>query len=108
MNPAFDFELLAPWVAVPDDASPLVAELHRELRTDHPLHGIQARAVARRWDCDDVLFQIDGRAEQYADVHLTGSGRVDPNQGWPHTELYLDAPDWRVRCMIPDHEDYTA
>jgi hypothetical protein len=107
VNPAFDFELLAPWECVPDDGSRLVAELHRELRTDHILHGVQAQALAMRCDCDDVLFQIDGRPEHYAVVHLTWSGAVDPNKGWPHTELYTDASDWRLKCMMPDHEDYT-
>ena len=102
------FDLLEPWESVPDDGSALVAELHRELRTDHVLYGIEAEAVAMRCDCDDVLFRIDGRLEQYAVVHLTWSGKTDPNKGWPSTDLFRDAEDWRVRCMVPDHEDYTA
>ena len=92
---------------LPDDGA-LVAELNRELRADSELHGIEAKAIAIRCDCDDVLFRIEGRAEKFAVVHLTWSGKNDQNEGWPSTELFDDAEDWRIRCMIPDHEDYTA
>lgn len=102
------FDLLEPWGSLPDDGSALVAELHRELRKDHVLYGIEADAIAMRRDCDDVLFRINGRPEQYAVVHLTWSGRPDPNKGWPSTDFFRDEEDWRARCMVPDHEDYTA
>ena len=107
-NPALPFDLLEPWGDLPDDGARLVAELYRELRTDHILHGVEARAIAMRRDCDDVLFRIGGRPEQFAVVHLTWSGTVDPNKSWPSTELFTDIEDWRTKCMVPDHEDYTA
>ena len=102
------FELLEPWVGLRDDGSALVAELKKELRTDSELYGLEAEAIAHRCDCDDVLFRISGRAKQYAVVHLTWSGKTDQNKGWPSTELFADAQDWREKCMVPDHEDYTA
>jgi hypothetical protein len=105
---SLSFDLLEPWKPLTDDGSALVAELRRELRTDHALHGIEAHAIAMRCDCDDVLFRIIGRPEQYAVVHLTWSGKTDPNKGWPSTELFNDEEDWRVRRMIPDHEDFTT
>ena len=107
-NTALPFELLEPWGELPDDGSRLVAELHRELRTDHILYGVEAKAIAMRCDCDDVLFRIEGRPDQLAVVHLTWSGTVDPNKGWPSTDLFADIESWRTKCMIPDHEDYTV
>jgi hypothetical protein len=107
-NTALPFDLLEPWGELPDDGSRLLAELHRELRTDHILYGVEARAIAMRCDCDDVLFRIEGRPEQFAVVHLTWSGTVDPNKGWPSTDLFADIEDWRTTCMMPDHEDYTV
>ena len=102
------FDLLEPWISLPNDGSPLVAELRREVRSDHVLYGIETEAVAMRCYCDDVLFRINGRPEQYAVVHLTWSGKTDPNKGWPATDLFRDEEDWRVKRMVPDHEDHTA
>ena len=102
------FDLLEPWVGLPDDGAAMVAELKKELRTDSELYGVEAQVVAHRCDCDDVLFRILDRPEQFAVVHLTWSGKTDQNKGWPSTELFIDAQDWRNKCMIPDHEDYTA
>ena len=36
-------------------------ELARELTRGHPLFGVAVRALARRQDCDDVLFALDGQ-----------------------------------------------
>lgn len=99
----FGFPLLDPWVELAEPPEPLVAELRKELRPDHLLFGLAAEAWARRSDGDDVLFRITGRPEQFAVVHLTWLGKPDPHRGWPSTELYLDAEDWRERCMLPDH-----
>lgn len=108
IEPRFDFDLLDPWEEVVGDGRGLVDELKRELRTDHVLHGLAAEACARRIDCDDVLFRISGRDEQFAVVHLTWSGKIDPNEGWPFTTLYADIENWKSECMMPDHEDYTT
>ena len=64
----------------------------------------------KRWENGRYfrLVIISGRPEQYAVVHLTWSGKTDPNKGWPSTELFNDEEDWRVRRMIPDHEDYAT
>ena len=102
------FELLEPWVPVAADPSTLSAELHKELREDGLLFGRSTNALAMRQDCDDILFEVDGLSERFAVVHLTWSGQRDSNSGWPHTELFRDAEDWRLRCMVPDHEDFTC
>ena len=43
-------------------------QFEREITPEHPLHGKQAIAIARRFDCEDVLVRLgDGT---YANVHL--------------------------------------
>ena len=106
VNPALPFELLEPWEGLVDDGARLVTELHRELRSDHILYGISAVAIATRCDCDDVLFRIESRREQFAVVHLTWSGGSDANENWPSTELFADAEEWRLKRMVADHEDF--
>jgi hypothetical protein len=107
-NDKLGFELVDPWVDLRDDGAALVAELKKELRDDCDLYGLEFKAIAHRCDCDDVLFRIEGRSEKFAVVHLTWSGKTDQNKGFPWTVLYVDAEDWRTKCMIPDQEDYTA
>lgn len=57
------------------EAGQLQRELLRELAEGHPLHGRGARAVARREDCDDVAFDIDGSG--LCVVHLTWAHEPD-------------------------------
>ena len=104
----FPFELLEPWEEIQDGSEPIVAELKKEVREDGILYDVAAQAIARRVDCDDVLFKLEGKKEEFAVVHLTWSGRRDPNPGWPSTTLYSDIASWNTECMIPDHEDYTC
>jgi len=108
MNFEFPFQLLEPWFAV-DDGVALVDELKKELRKDSILHGAEVEAIARRSDCDDVLFEIKkGMSERFAVVHLTWSGKTDSNEGWPSTTLYTDIEIWKIECMEPDHDDFTC
>ncbi len=104
----FIFEMLPPWQEITERGAETVADLKRELRRDHVLYGVQAEAWARRIDCNDVLFRIFGRNEQFAVVHLTPSGERDPNKAWPSTFLFFDAEAWRIDRMVPDHQDYTG
>lgn len=76
------FEFSDPWH--PCDDQSLVDELYREVGTEHQLHRIGAKVVARRQDQDDVLFELsDGR---FAIVHLTWSTECNP--AWPSTNIY--------------------
>src|SRR5882672_11313792 len=52
-------EWLVPWHPVADDPTQfggMEGELARELAAEHPLFGLPMRTLARRQDCDDVLF----------------------------------------------------
>jgi hypothetical protein len=99
------YSLRLPWV-VEDNGKPLETELKRELRTDGTLYEKEIKAIARRIDCDDVLFIVDDPINSLAVVHLTWSGKTDPNKGWPYTTLYRNWEAWKTECMVPDAEDY--
>ena len=102
-------EWLAPWQPLeggtPDDGT--VRELRREICRLHVLHGVPVRPIARRQDCDDVLFELLDGSGRFAVVHLTyaRSREIDPR--WPETTLF---ESWRQfeRQMRDDHADWAA
>ncbi len=102
-----DGDVLPPWTTVRDSAAP-GAELSRELCDKHALHGSQARAIARREDNDDVLFALEGGPAPFAVVHLTWSGKEEPDPRWPACELFETLSDWRRDRMKLDHEEWSA
>ena len=98
-----DVTLLEPWSAV-TNARGLEAELARELVPGHRLHGRpNLRAVARRSDCDDVLFLSDTIG---AVVHLTWAKEPDPQS--PTTEIFSSIEDFVSRRMNPDHDAFAG
>jgi len=81
---------LSRWRPLNDpEAAQLAAELGRELVDGHPLHGREARVVARRDDCDDVAFEVEGAG--LCVVHLTWTGPGDPR--WPRFEIVVRLPE---------------
>ena len=89
-----------PWSALESDGADLVAELKRELSPQHALFGRDAVAIARRKDCDDVLFRLDNGS--VAIVHLTWSGKQDQYPKFPWTTIHKTIDD----AMRYDLEDY--
>ena len=94
-----------PWHPVP---AGLEAELAREISPGHPLFGQKAISVARRNDCDDVLFLLPDNAYPLAVVHLTWTGQGEKKREWPHTTFYVSLEDWAERCMSPNHREGTG
>ena len=99
------FQFRVPWH--PTD-QPLHVELAREVSKRHQLFGIEARSVARRQDCDDVLFELFGNDAPagFAVVRLTWSGRPDQFPTFPSTDLYATFADWVTNRMVPDAEEW--
>jgi hypothetical protein len=93
-----------PWHAIDDatQASAFVAELQREVSSDHPLSGQSVAAVACRSDCDDVLFQFGSSPERFAVVHLTWSGRREATPQWPSTKLFDTLSEFAETRMKED------
>ena len=95
-----------PWHSVTnaDESKGLEEELRREVRRGHELYGAAVRAVARRLECDDVLFSIEDGSGRVAVVHLTWSPRERPP--WPDTDIYADLATWMVERMNRDRDSY--
>ena len=99
--PIVALTLLRPWVAV-SNADSLAAELARELGPRHVLFGRAVQALARRSDCDDVLFV--SLAQAFV-VHLTWTGRQEVDPRWPSTETYASLEAFIEERMVSDAAD---
>jgi hypothetical protein len=99
---------IEPWNAIEEYPSSVGIALEREacieLAEDHPLHGLNLKAVARRDDCDDVLFQI-AESDAVAVVHLTWSGKRERSPS-PQVELYESIEAFRVQRMEVDASNW--
>ncbi|MEM7634499.1 MAG: hypothetical protein AAF299_08060, partial [Pseudomonadota bacterium] len=60
-----------------------------------------AVAVARRQDCDDVLFWVPATDFEFAVVHLTYSNRPETNPVWPMTGTYKSLSDFVESEFLP-------
>jgi hypothetical protein len=98
---------IAPWEPVVNGPA-LESELRREIVMGHPLYGRSAVAVARRVDCDDVLFRVDHARYKLAVVHLTWRMKPEPDPTYPQSQLFADWNDWIANCMKPDNNDYLS
>jgi len=98
-----NIEWLEPWGET--EPNGFETELKREVKSGHPLYGIQVKAIARRFDCDDVLFALVKHSHALAVVHLTYSSS-EFNSQWPQTRFFANLEDWIENCMKPDNQDY--
>lgn len=98
-KPPSDFDWPESWQPITDEAvaSSLVAELLKEVRPGHCLFQQTVKAVARRHDCDDVLFLTNNPACPLAAVHLTWRGSTEPDPAWPATTFFTGWDDWKNR-----------
>jgi hypothetical protein len=94
---------LLPWTEVPE----AVARPMEGLHPDHPLAGHPVRRAARRWDCDEVLFEVLSERPFWAVVHLTWQDESQ-SPASPTVELYDTLTDFSERRMLPDHHYYQA
>lgn len=80
-------DYLDPWSAIEKSSvrEALENRLHREMPPMHALQDRSLRAVARRIDDDDVLFELDGGPE-HAIVHLVYAKSIDPK--FPYTTFF--------------------
>ena len=90
-----NIDLPEPWIKVSPLEINFEAELKKELGIGHPLFGRTVRAIARRADNDDVLFEVSGCLRPFAVVHLTWSGKIDQDPRWPATTTFSNLEKWR-------------
>ena len=100
---------LVPWHPVGDDpaqAAGLERELRRELAAGHPLFGLPVRTLARRRDCDDVLFAVADGTGRLAVVHLTWTRHPPGGPPWPDAAVYPSLAAWAAEGMRADTQDF--
>jgi len=76
-----------------EDKTAFEAELLRESKPGHALFGIPVAAIGRRYDQDDVLFELLDGSGRVAEVHLTWTGERE-RPPWPGTTLFASFEDW--------------
>ena len=80
------------------------SELIREIGPEHPLYQANAKLIARRFDRDDALFQLDdGRV---ALVHLTWSGQPQLDTRSLDLVIYESLEAWEESRLAVDHADW--
>jgi hypothetical protein len=97
-------QLTAPWFPLTGEGPGLVEELRREISQGHVLFGKDVAAVARRHDCDDVLFALE---RGVAVVHLAYGGR-ETRPEFPDTELYESWADFVTERVARDARERQA
>lgn len=103
-----EVEWLEPWSAVADDGmrANLESELAKEVGRGHLLFQRPSRALARRYDQDDVLYAV-GSPSQLAVVHLSDAAKPD-QPPWPLTTLFDNMTAFIDGRMKPDHDEYAG
>ena len=101
-------EFLEPWMPAGPNAHRFEEELAAELGAGHPLKGRAMKAIAKRQDCDDVLFVSTDDPKVVAVVHLTYANRPESDPRWPQTTMFASIEDWMERGMQQDHDDFIA
>lgn len=102
---------LVPWYSIEHNAAQVTGmeqELQRELTHGHSLYGLPVQAVARRQDCDDVLFRVLDGTGRVAVVHLTWTQNPPDRSPWPYAGTYQSFEDWVQHGMLVDHADFSA
>lgn len=103
-------KLLPPWEEIDPSSEEVKVrfedEYAMEIGKGHPLYGVPVRAIAKRVDCDDVLFRLLRHLCEYAVVHLTWSGKEEENIKFPTFDLFVDADGLMKMCITPSSEAY--
>ena len=102
-----NFTWLEPWYPLQSNEEYFDEELCREISEVHPLYKIKTKAIARREDCDDVLFELENYVNKYAVVHLTWSRKME-NSDFPSTTFYKNFKEWIETCMLEDNREYAC
>jgi hypothetical protein len=92
-----------PW-ELAGDRGEAAMELRRECPPGHALYGVSVALVARRCDCDDVLFRLCDGSARYAAVHLSFTVEKDPR--WPSTEVFNSLAEFATERLLPDIDDW--
>ena len=98
-------EFAEPWHEITSEAErkDLSKELRREVSIWHALAWKRPRAIARRQDRDDVLFELG--SDRWAIVHLTW--HREWNRRWPATRTF-ESSEAVAAQLREDHLDFAG
>jgi hypothetical protein len=84
----------APFVPIdnPEQQRGFADELAREMSPGHALYGVPTRAIGKRLDRDDILFELTDSSGRLAEVHLTWKANDRPP--WPHAIVFSSLEQW--------------
>ncbi|BDD03903.1 hypothetical protein [Aureibacter tunicatorum] len=107
LKPGNAIEFLQPWYRIEESnrSKALENELRKELSPEHQLFNNELKAIAKREDTDDVLFQFDN-SERYAVVHLTWKNKNEKNHNYPRTEIFEHWTDLYENRILFDYREY--
>jgi hypothetical protein len=104
---------LEPWAAIADldwdegkkadYCAGWEGQLAREVGPMHILHTRAAKLIARRFDTDDALFQLE--TGEVAEVHLTWSRGQEPDPRWPGAAIFPTLEHWASESMATQHQE---
>ena len=98
-----EFEFKEPWERL-EPGNDFHLELEREVCKGHKLFGVMAKAISKRVDRDDFLFELSDDTNRFAVVHLTW--QKEDSIKWPTVEFYKTFDDWRNNRMNPDSVEW--
>ena len=105
-KPYDSFSFLEPWTRIENYAGNFDDELRREVSPGHLLHSRAIRAIARRTDRDDVLFEVEAPDFRFAVVHLSWAGSEAQHPDWPAAQAFTTFEEWVATRMDRDHEEF--
>jgi predicted CopG family antitoxin len=94
---------LEPWILI-DNGEIYETELCKEVSQGHLLFQIKVKAIARRRDRDDVLFEMKSNQYSFALVHITWSGKKEKDIKWPYTEFFKTWDEWESKMKEINEE----
>jgi hypothetical protein len=100
------FELEEPWYE--EENQNFIQELKKEVSVAHILWGKNLKVIAKREDCDDILFQVENADFDYAVVHLTWTSKVELNAIYPRTRTYKTWDELVEKCLKPDIKEFNT
>lgn len=81
------------------------SQLRKEISLFHVLFFKKTTAIAKREDCDDVLFQL--RNNKFAVVHLTWQQSPHVDTTWPETRIYKNWKEVYENCILVDSAEFS-
>ncbi len=103
--PGDEIVYLEPWESIDENSHVFEQELQKELQKSHILFGEHLRAIGRRVDNDDYLFEII-ETKKLAVVHLTWNGKNEETSLYPLTEIYNHWTDVFEKRILQDNKDF--